>query len=98
MTTIIGIDLGTTFSAAAIVRDGTPHILPHGDERIVPSVVGLTPQGALLVGTPARNQYALYPERTARSVKRLMGTDATVTLGEREYRPQEISALVLREL
>jgi molecular chaperone DnaK len=98
MTTIIGIDLGTTFSAAAIVRDGTPHILPHGDERIVPSVVGLTPQGTLLVGTPARNQYALYPERTARSVKRLMGSDATVTLGDRVYRPQEISALVLREL
>ena len=98
MTTIIGIDLGTTFSAAAIVRDGTPHILPHGDERIVPSVVGLTPQDTLLVGTPARNQYVLYPERTARSIKRLMGTDATVTLGDRVYRPQEISALVLREL
>jgi molecular chaperone DnaK len=98
MSMIIGIDLGTTFSAAAIVREGTPHILPHGAERIVPSVVGLTPQGTLLVGTPARNQYALFPERTARSVKRLMGSDATVTLGDRVYRPQEISALVLREL
>ncbi|MBC8074992.1 MAG: Hsp70 family protein, partial [Chloroflexales bacterium] len=98
MSIIIGIDLGTTFSAAAIVRDGTPHILPHGDERIVPSVVGLTPQGTLLVGTPARNQYVLYPERTARSVKRLMGSDATVSLGDRVYRPQEIAALVLREL
>src|SRR5215510_10798124 len=98
MTYIIGIDLGTTYSAAALVRDGVPHILPHGDERIMPSVVGFTPQGGLLVGTPARNQYALYPELTARSIKRLMGQDTTVTLGERSYRPQEISALILREL
>jgi molecular chaperone DnaK len=98
MSHIIGIDLGTTYSAAALVRDGTPHILPHGDERIMPSVVGITPQGALLVGTPARNQYALYPEQTIRSIKRRMGSNDRVTLGEREYTPQEISALILREL
>jgi molecular chaperone DnaK len=98
MSYIIGIDLGTTYSAAALVRDGTPHILPHGDERIMPSVVGVTPQGALLVGTPARNQYALYPEQTIRSIKRRMGGNERVALGEREYTPQEISALILREL
>ena len=98
MTTIIGIDLGTTYSAAAIVRDGVPHILPHGDESIMPSVVGLAPTGALLVGTPARNQFVLYPERTARSIKRLMGQDTTVMLGDTAYTPQEISALILREL
>ncbi len=63
---IIGIDLGTTFSATAVVRDGVPHIVPQGDERIMPSVVGFTPQGALLVGTPARNQYVLHPDRTVR--------------------------------
>jgi molecular chaperone DnaK len=98
MSLVIGIDLGTTFSATAQVRDSLPRILPHGDERIMPSVVGLSPDGALLVGTPARNQEALYPERTVRSIKRQMGQDVRVTLGEREYTPQEISALILREL
>jgi len=98
MSTIIGIDLGTTYSAAAIVRDGVPAIIPHGDERIMPSVVSVTPQEGVLVGTPARNQYVLYPERTARSIKRSMGQDVTVTLGERAYTPQEVSALILREL
>ncbi len=98
MSTIIGIDLGTTFSAMALVRDGVPQILAHGDERIMPSVVGFTPQGALLVGTPARNQYVLYPEQTARSIKRQMGQNVRIPLGERDYTPQEISALVLREL
>jgi molecular chaperone DnaK len=82
----------------ALVRDGSPQILAHGGERIMPSVVGFGPDGGLLVGTPARNQYVLYPERTARSIKRLMGQDTRVTLGERAYRPQELSALVLREL
>ncbi len=98
MSTIIGIDLGTTYSATATLQDGVPQIVPHGDERIMPSVVGLTPQDALLVGTPARNQYVLYPARTIRSIKRQMGQDVRVTLGEREYSPQEISALILREL
>jgi len=95
---IVGIDLGTTNSALALVRDGQPHIVPHGDERIMPSVVGLDVQGDLLVGTPARNQYVLYPERTVRSVKRRMGEDVRLPLGEREYSPQEVSALILREL
>jgi molecular chaperone DnaK len=95
---IVGIDLGTTYSAAAIVRDGVPHIVPHGDERIMPSVVGLTPQDKLLVGTPARNQYVLYPTRTIRSIKRRMGQDIRLALGDREYSPPEISALILREL
>lgn len=98
MSRIIGIDLGTTFSAAAIVRDGVPQILAHGDERIMPSVVGVGPDGGLLIGTPARNQYALYPERTVRSIKRLMGRDTPVLLGGRTFSPQQISALILREL
>lgn len=98
MSLIVGIDLGTTYSAAALVHDGAPQIVPHGDERIMPSVVGLDPSGALLVGTPARNQYALYPERTVRSVKRQMGRDTQVALGERSATPQQISALILREL
>src|SRR5436305_5250132 len=95
---IVGIDLGTTFSAVARVEDGIPKILPQGDERIMPSMVGLTPQGGLLVGTPARNQYTLYPERTVRSIKRKMGTTEAVSLGDRSFTPPEISALILREL
>jgi molecular chaperone DnaK len=98
MSLIIGIDLGTTFSAVALVRDGIPAIVPSGDDRIIPSVVGLAPDGGLLVGTPARNQYTLYPERTIRSIKRQMGRGTEVQLGARSYTPQQISALILREL
>jgi len=98
MREIIGIDLGTTNSAVAIVQERVPRILPKGDERIIPSVVGLTDQGELLVGTAAWNQYVYAPERTVRSIKRKMGTAERVTLGDRTYTPQEISALILREL
>lgn len=98
MSIIVGVDLGTTFSAVALVRDGTPVILAHDEERIMPSVVGLGPDEQLLVGTPARNQYVLYPERTIRSIKRQMGQDIQVELGSRRYTPQQISALILREM
>ncbi len=98
MNEIVGIDLGTTFSAVARVRHGVPQILPNGRERIVPSVVGFSPEGKLLVGTPARNQYVLYPELTVRSIKRKMGTDETVVLRDRTYTPPEISAIILREM
>ncbi len=96
---IIGIDLGTTNSEVAIVRDGVPVVLPGDDgDPILPSVVGLSEQGKLLVGKPARNQYPLFPDRTAKSVKRKMGTDEKITLGDRTYRPPEISAFILRSL
>jgi molecular chaperone DnaK len=98
MPTIIGIDLGTTYSAVAAVRNGIPQILALGDERIMPSIVGLSPDGVLLVGTPARNQYAAHPERTIRSIKRSMGTEAVATLGNRSITPPQVSALILREL
>jgi molecular chaperone DnaK len=98
MSAIIGIDLGTTFSAVGFVRDGRPVLLPNGGERIIPSVVGFTPAGQLIVGTPARNQYVLYPELTVRSIKRLMGTDEKVHLNGRDYTPAEISAIILREM
>src|SRR3954454_4614831 len=98
MSKVVGIDLGTTFSAIALIQDGAPQILPHGDERIMPSVVGFTPDGSLLVGISARNQYLLYPQRTVRSIKRKMGQDVRVTLDERSFTPQEISAMILREL
>ncbi len=96
--TIIGIDLGTTFSAASLVYNGAPVLLPDGDERLIPSVVGVAPDGEWLIGTPALNQYALYPERTVRSVKRLMGTNQVISLGGYDLSPHEISALILREI
>jgi molecular chaperone DnaK len=98
MSVIVGIDLGTTNSGASIVRDGAPQMLPYGDERIIPSVVGYTDDGKWLVGTPARNQYVLDPDNTVRSIKRRMGTDYRVSLAGRTFSPQEISAFVLREL
>ena len=96
---IVGIDLGTTNSEIAVYRDGRPEVL--ADElgrRILPSVVGISDTGELLVGEDARNQFVLYPERTVRSIKRRMGTDDKVPLGGNEYTPQEVSAMILKRL
>jgi molecular chaperone DnaK len=98
MEPIIGIDLGTTNSEVAIVRDGQPHVCMEDGDPIVPSFVGLSEDGRLLVGRAARNQWALAPERTIKSIKRKMGEDVKVRLGDQEYRPQEISAMILRKL
>src|SRR3954468_6696514 len=98
MDTIIGIDLGTTNSEVAIIRDGKPIVLEEDGDPILPSVVGLDPQGRLLVGRAARNQFVLAPERTIRSIKRKMGQEVTVSLGDQKYSPQEISAIILRTL
>jgi molecular chaperone DnaK len=99
METIIGIDLGTTNSEVAIIRDGQPIVLPDEEgDPILPSVVGLDSQGRLLVGRAARNQFVLAPERTIRSIKRRMGEEITVPLGGQKYTPQEISAIILRTL
>jgi molecular chaperone DnaK len=95
---IIGIDLGTTNSEVAVIRDGRPHVIDVDGAKILPSVVGLADDGALLVGQAARNQYTLYPERTVRSVKRRMGEDVRLSMGDKSYTPQEISALILRRL
>jgi molecular chaperone DnaK (HSP70) len=95
---IVGIDLGTTNSEIAAFVDGKVTVLSSGTKNMLPSVVGLSPAGELLVGEAARNQLALYPERTVRSIKRKMGSNETVTLGDRSFTPQEISALILREL
>src|SRR5262249_56847795 len=98
METIIGIDLGTTNSEVALVRDGQPHVLSEDGDPILPSFVGLSEDGRLLVGKAARNQYVVAPERTIKSIKRKMGQDVKVRLGDQEYRPQEISAMILRKL
>jgi molecular chaperone DnaK len=98
MSKTIGIDLGTTNSLAAIVENGRPRILQRGTERLIPSVVGLSDDGKIIVGQSALNQYVIAPERTIRSIKRKMGTDEKVALGDREYSPEEISAFILRHL
>jgi molecular chaperone DnaK len=95
---IIGIDLGTTNSEVAVVRDRKPVVLSEDADPILPSVVGLAADGRLLVGHAAKNQFVLAPERTVKSIKRRMGEDVTVALGEQNYRPQEISAMILRTL
>jgi len=95
---IVGIDLGTTNSEVAAFLDGQVRVLGPGDQRILPSCVGFSESGELLVGEPARNQQALYPERTVRSIKRRMGSAESVMLGAKSLTPPEISALILREL
>ncbi|MGD9138332.1 MAG: Hsp70 family protein [Desulfobacterales bacterium] len=95
---IIGIDLGTTNSEVAAFIDDNVKIIGSEETKILPSCVGLSQTGELLIGAPARNQQLLYPERTIRSIKRKMGSDEAVTLGGRTFTPQEISALLLREL
>src|SRR5215510_6626919 len=95
---IIGIDLGTTNSEVALVRDGQPHVFEEDGDPILPSFVGLSEDGRLLVGKAARNQWVIAPERTIKSIKRKMGQDVKVTLGDQQYSPQEISAMILRKL
>src|SRR5437867_13439009 len=95
---IVGIDLGTTNSEIAVVENGVPRVLAEDGDPILPSVVGLSDDGRLLVGRAARNQWVLAPERTVKSIKRKMGQDVKVKLGPDEYRPQEISAMILRKL
>src|ERR1035438_5385205 len=95
---IAGIDLGTTNSEIAAFTGGHVRVLGPGDTRMLPSCVGFSAAGELLVGEAARNQQALYPERTVRSIKRKMGSDEKVRLGDRDFLPQEISAIILSEL
>ncbi|MDE0043185.1 MAG: Hsp70 family protein, partial [Candidatus Poribacteria bacterium] len=99
MKPIVGIDLGTTNSEVAILREGRSVVVPDvAENRILPSFVGLAPAGEILVGESARNQYVVAPERTIKSIKRKMGSDECVNLGEETYSPQEISAFILKRL
>lgn len=107
MSRTVGIDLGTTNSEVAIVENGQARVLPGEDgELMLPSCVGFSDTGQLLVGREALRQYAAAPERTVRSIKRWMGTDHKTTLPvggtaaeeTRDYLPQEISAIILRAL
>ena len=99
MKPIVGIDLGTTNSEVAIIREGQPVVISDAaGEKIVPSFVGLSPTEEILVGEPARNQYVVAPERTIKSIKRKMGSDERISLAEQSYTPQEISAFILKRL
>ena len=95
---IVGIDLGTTNSEVAAFHDGEVRVLGPGGKYILPSCVGFSLSGELLVGETARNQQVLYPERTALSIKRRMGLPDKITLGGKEFTAPEISAFILSEL
>ncbi len=96
--TTIGIDLGTTFSAVAVMEGGRSTIIPNAEgARTTPSVVHLK-EGEVTVGQIARNQAIVEPTRTVRSIKRKMGSNEKVTVDGKEYTPQEISAMILRKL
>jgi len=99
MARAIGIDLGTTYTVVAVIEDGQPKIIPNAEgKRLTPSVVSFTEDGQPLVGQLARRQAAANPERTVFSIKRRMGSNYKVSIGEREYIPQEISSLILRKV
>ncbi|MBN2459678.1 molecular chaperone DnaK [Candidatus Woesearchaeota archaeon] len=96
---VVGIDLGTTFSAIAVLEGGKPVIIPNAEgERITPSVVSVTEDGEELVGRIARNQAISNPEHTVYSIKRHMGEDYKAKMWDKEYAPQEISAKILQKL
>ena len=96
---IIGIDLGTTNSEVSIVQNGKAILIPiELDGPILPSAVGIGQDKTLLVGREAKNQYVLYPENTVLNVKRHMGTEKTLTLADKPYLPEEISAIILKQL
>ncbi len=99
MNQIVGIDLGTTNSEIAIIKEGRPFVIADSEgSKIVPSFVGTSLTGEILVGELAQNQYIIAPENTIKSIKRKMGTDQKVEMGGDSYTPQEISALILKHL
>jgi molecular chaperone HscC len=99
MDPVIGIDLGTTNSAAAVLGPDGPQIIPNAvGGRLTPSVVGVDESGKVLVGAAAKELQVLHPERCANLFKRYMGTDRTVTAAGRAFTPEELSGLVLRAI
>ena len=96
---IIGIDLGTTNSCVAVMEGGQPTVIANTEgARTTPSVVAFTKTGERLVGEPAKRQAVTNAERTISSIKREMGTDYRVTIDDKKYSPQEISAMILQKL
>ena len=100
---IIGIDLGTSNSAASVLVGGKPTTIPSAEGasqygKSFPSYVAFTDDGQMLVGEPARRQAVTNPENTISAIKRSMGTDHKVTVNGKQYSPQEISAFILQKI
>jgi len=100
---IVGIDLGTTNSAAAVLEAGRPVVVPSAEGptaagKMFPSVVAFTADGTLLVGEPAKRQVVANPEGTIFEIKRKMGTDYTVRLQGKEFTPQQVSSFILQKI
>lgn len=100
---IIGIDLGTSNSAASVLVGGKPTVIPSAEGasqygKAFPSYVAFTDDGQMLVGEPARRQAVTNPENTISAIKRSMGTDHKVKVNGKEYSPQEISAFILQKI
>lgn len=99
MSKVIGIDLGTTNSVVAVMEGGEPVVIPNAEgSRLTPSVVGFSKTGERLVGQLAKRQAVSNPHRTIVSIKRHMGSDYKVTIDDKSYTPQEISAMILQKL
>ena len=101
--TIIGIDLGTSNSAAAVLRGGRPVIIPSAEGitlggKAFPSYVAVARDGEIIVGEPARRQQAINPEGTVSRFKRLMGQRDKIRLASKEFTPEELSALLLQKI
>lgn len=95
---IIGIDLGTTNSAVAVMEGGEAVIIPNTEgNRTTPSVVAFTKDGERLVGETAKRQAILNPQNTISSIKREMGSDFKVDIDGKKYTPEEISAMILQK-
>jgi molecular chaperone HscC len=99
MSSIVGIDLGTTNSAVACMDEDLPRLIPNAlGEVLTPSVVGIDLDGRTIVGRAAKELQVLHPDRCAAVFKRKMGSDWTVELGGKTFTPEELSSLVLRAL
>ena len=99
MSKVIGIDLGTTNSCVAVMEGGEAVVIPNAEgNRTTPSVVAFSKTGERMVGQVAKRQAITNPERTISSIKREMGTDHRVTIDDKSYTPQEISAMILQKL
>ena len=96
---IIGIDLGTTNSCVAVMEGGDAVVIPNAEgARTTPSVVAFSKTGERMVGQVAKRQAVTNPDRTISSIKREMGSAYRVTVDDKSYSPQEISAMVLQKL
>ncbi|GIV21027.1 MAG: chaperone protein DnaK [Armatimonadota bacterium] len=99
MAKTVGIDLGTTNSVVAVMEGGEPVVIPNAEgSRLTPSVVAFTKTGERLVGAAAKRQAIINPDRTIVSIKRKMGTRERIRIDDKEYTPEEISAMILQKL